>query len=644
MKNDNMEKNSLISTNDLCIGCNRCIAACPLVEVNRAVVENGKSRVLVDADSCVRCGKCIKACSHLAREFKDDTDSFFEDLKQGKKISILIAPSFAVNYPNEYKHVLGYLKSLGAGHMISVSFGADITTWGYLNYITQHNLVGGISQPCPAIVDYIEKYVPDLINKLVPIHSPMMCAAIYARKYKNITDKFAFISPCIAKKSEIMRPQNGGLISYNVTFEHLMKKLNTVNISRYEAVDELEYGLGSVYPMPGGLKENVEHFLGKKVFVRQIEGEEHAYSFLRDYASRMKRGGELPFLVDALNCGSGCLYGTGTENRPENGDRVLFEVQNKRMQAVNKQKSEWSEGVSYKARLKRLNKNFSTLKLDDFICVYNKNNALSILEVTEKQLEEGFLRLKKETKEMKTLNCSACGYKSCKEMATAIMRGFNRPENCIHFVKAQVEKEKEMVLQLSKENEQEKDFVKESYQRVFEQFLHIHTAMQELTKGNQTAAEDLSDLTDTLNQLNQFANTMGTRLQDVEASVKEYEGVNKEIIHISSDTVMLALNASIESARAGEAGKGFAVISKQVNHLAEQTRKTVSDGEVKSQEMFPAIAQLNQATEHMIENIKEINEKASSIAASSQEIMAQAELIGDTIETIKEDMNQVVQR
>lgn len=27
--------------------------------------------------------------------------------------------------------------------------------------------------------------------------------------------------------------------------------------------DELEYGLGSLYPMPGGLRENVEHFLGK---------------------------------------------------------------------------------------------------------------------------------------------------------------------------------------------------------------------------------------------------------------------------------------------------------------------------------------------------------------------------------------------
>ena len=44
---------------------------------------------------------------------------------------------------------------------ISVSFGADITTWGYLNYIDKHDFAGGISQPCPAVVTYIEKYLPE---------------------------------------------------------------------------------------------------------------------------------------------------------------------------------------------------------------------------------------------------------------------------------------------------------------------------------------------------------------------------------------------------------------------------------------------------------------------------------------------------
>ncbi|MBQ4269601.1 MAG: hypothetical protein IJB97_08145, partial [Clostridia bacterium] len=36
-----------------------------------------------------------------------------------------------------------------------------------------------------------------LIPKLVPIHSPMMCAAVYMKKYEKLSDKLAFISPCI---------------------------------------------------------------------------------------------------------------------------------------------------------------------------------------------------------------------------------------------------------------------------------------------------------------------------------------------------------------------------------------------------------------------------------------------------------------
>lgn len=52
---------------------------------------------------------------------------------------------------------------MGVNHIISVSFGADITTWGYVNYITKYDFKGGVSQPCPAIVGYIEHYLPELI-------------------------------------------------------------------------------------------------------------------------------------------------------------------------------------------------------------------------------------------------------------------------------------------------------------------------------------------------------------------------------------------------------------------------------------------------------------------------------------------------
>ena len=211
----------LVYTNDKCFGCNKCIRACSCDGACIATIENGKPRINVDPDKCIACGACIDACEHDARSFHDDTERFFADLKRGESISILLAPAFKANYPKEYESVLGGLKKLGVKRIISISFGADITTWGYLNYVQKYNFMGGISQPCPAVVGYIERYAPELLPKLFPVHSPMMCGAIYARKEMGIRDKLAFISPCIAKKNEIDDPNTQGYINYNVTFDHL---------------------------------------------------------------------------------------------------------------------------------------------------------------------------------------------------------------------------------------------------------------------------------------------------------------------------------------------------------------------------------------------------------------------------------------
>lgn len=320
----------LVVTNDLCTGCNKCIRACAClgacISVQQEKDGEKTSHIQVDPDKCIACGACIDACEHHAREFYDDTERFFGDLRRGEKISILLAPAFKANYPDEYERVLGGLKKLGVQHIISISFGADITTWGYLNYVEKYHFVGGISQPCPAVVGYIERYAPELLPKLFPVHSPMMCGAIYAKKVMGISDKLAFISPCIAKKMEIDDPNTKGYVSYNVTFDHLMKYVREHNISGELAADEIEYGLGSIYPMPGGLKENVYWFLGEDVYIRQLEGEKHVYRYLDHHKDEIAKGMNKELFIDALNCGMGCLYGTGVEEKLSQTDAALYEV------------------------------------------------------------------------------------------------------------------------------------------------------------------------------------------------------------------------------------------------------------------------------------------------------------------------------
>ena len=434
----NIEK-GLVYTNDKCIGCNKCIRTCSCIGacVSTEPDENGNSRIMVDGRLCVACGACFDICEHNARDFSDDTERFFEDLKAGQKISLLVAPSFPANYPDTYAKIFGKLKEMGVNRIISVSFGADITTWGYINYIRQHDFTGGISQPCPAVVGYIERYMPELLPKLFPVQSPLMCAAIYARQELGITDRLAFISPCIAKKLEIDDPNNHGAVSYNVTFTHLIDYVEKHNLYGEPCRDEIEYGLGSVYPMPGGLKENVLWLLGDDVFIRQIEGEKRLFHYL-EKNRELLRDGKTPFLfVDALNCEKGCICGTGTDMALSATDYSLYHLHDiKEAVKKNTAGSPWSKYATPEERLACLNKQFEHLKLEDYLRAYTDRSAECSLRIPDpEELEIIFLEMNKTDEASRHINCSCCGYDSCLEMATAIHNGFNHRENCIHYLK-----------------------------------------------------------------------------------------------------------------------------------------------------------------------------------------------------------------
>ncbi len=431
---------SLIFTNSNCIGCNRCISVCSSNGACMSVEENNIHRIKVDPHRCVGCGACLDVCEHHAREYRDDTSRFFRDLAAGKSISVLIAPAFKANYPERYEKLLGYIKKCGAKHFINVSFGADITTWGYLNYIQKTNVKGGISQPCPAVVGYIERHLPELIGNIIPVQSPLMCAAIYARKHMGITDSLAFISPCIAKKMEISDPVNKNLVSYNVTFKHLIEYIDKHPLEAEPCRDELESGLGSAYPMPGGLKENIRWFLGESAFIRQMDGEKRMYRYLEQNRDIFTKGLAPFILVDALNCSNGCIYGTGCESSKSENDFVLFnEMEIKESSKTVETADAWSSALSPAERLELLNKQFENLDLNDFIRTYTDLSASCNYHIpSEEERDEIFKSMRKFTDKERKINCSCCGYDSCTQMVDAIYNGFNCRENCVNYLRYEV--------------------------------------------------------------------------------------------------------------------------------------------------------------------------------------------------------------
>lgn len=636
---------ALVFTNDNCIGCNKCISVCPVLTANYAVNENEQNKIVVDGKQCISCGACFDACEHHAREYRDDTERFFEDLKKGEKISLLLAPAFLANYPKEYASVLGGLKEMGVNRIISISFGADITTWAYIRYITEHHFKGGISQPCPAIVRYIEKYIPELIPNLIPVHSPLMCGAIYARKYMKVPDKLAFISPCIAKKNEIEDPNCGGYVSYNVTFDHLMKYVREHKISGKPVKDEIEYGLGSIYPMPGGLKENVYWFCGEEIFIRQIEGEKHAYEFLEDYKERVLNGKELPFMVDALNCDKGCLYGTAVEEEKTKCDDTLYEMQ--KIRAAGKRggkASAWSKNLTPKQRLARFNKQFRGLNIDDFIRRYTDKSAeVKINYPDTSELHAIFESMEKTGVEKQTINCSACGYKTCKDMAAAIHNGCNTKDNCIHYIKDVVMKEKLVAEELSVEMQEKNEVIEQKNQQISQvvrevsvDFDSLDTSISEMSMGNNSNAEESTGISMSMSEVVTFCDDLRSALTQIQDLLARLEENNLEITNVAEETNLLALNASIEAARAGESGRGFAIIAENIKKLADSSKDTASDSDRNKEEIQNAITNLLGNAEKLIDVIDGVNVRVTNLAASTEEIAASA----DMISTISSDLRE----
>lgn len=634
---------ALVYTNEKCQGCNRCISVCPVLPANYSVKSEEKQRIEVHGENCINCGACFDACEHQARGFRDDTEQFFEDLRHGERISILLAPAFQANYPEEYAEVLGGLKELGVNHIISVSFGADITTWSYINYITKHKFLGGISQPCPAVVNYIERYEPELIPKLMPIQSPLMCTAIYVRKYMNLADKLAFISPCIAKKSEINDPNTYGYVSYNVTFDHLMQYVKEHHISGKNAKDEIEYGLGSIYPMPGGLKENVYWFCGEEHFIRQVEGEKQSYHFLQDYKKRIENDASLPFMVDVLNCEKGCIYGTGVEAEKAASEDTYYQLQDiKNRCKKGRMLSPFSRYLSPKQRLRLLNMKFAKLNIKDFLREYTDKSKTTKYQIPEwRDLEDIFAQMNKLTPEDRLINCGACGYSNCREMATAIYNGCNTPDNCVHYIKDEVQVFADRIeaqnLKIMNKNQEFSKFIQEDFER-------LNESIAEMVRGNNVNAEESSAISEAMVTISGFCDTLNESFRGIETLLQGLENNNINITKIANQTNLLSLNAAVEASRSGEAGKGFEVVAAEIKTLAQSSRAMADESDHNRAQIVKAMEMLMERAVELTQAIVDINERLTNLAASTEEIVAEADVVQGISENVKEkleDMNRL---
>lgn len=621
-----------------CVACNNCVRVCPSIGANSVEHdENGKPVFNINEQQCIRCGACVKVCSHKARGYTDDTDRFWADLKSGAKIIAVCAPAVKVSFDGCWRNVLDILKKNGVEKIFDVSFGADICTWGHIRYMEKNPKSKLISSPCPSIVNYIKKFCHDALKSLSPVMSPMLCTAVYLKKYLGEQAKIAALSPCIAKSDEF---RETGLIDYNVTFERLgeLLKQNGTNFENLRKVrSNFEFSgaggiMGAIYPRPGGLKACLE-LENPELGVINSEGTDVVYKNLDLYSQMGAR--DLPDVFDVLSCGNGC--GSG----PAIGEQMSIYRMSGIMNGIEKYNRNHRVRFDRKHRDKQFLQFDKTLRYEDFLRTVPPENITKV-NVSEEQIDDMLDKMNKVTDTERNYNCHACGFSTCREMAKAIIMGVSSVSSCAQYMQGEADKRNRHIAETNTAIGEVTNELNQVVTQLTENIGSVTESLGGITELNTTNHSQITSLASILDELKVLSDDINKAMDSINGSVSSFSKTTHDIDEIARQINILSINASIEAARAGDAGRGFAVVAQEVGKLAGHSQEAVKEAEKGNTLVFDDIYAVNNILKTVNEKMAEIGQMMNEVRDNIADTMSKGNDISSAMTEVS-DINRHVE-
>lgn len=391
-----------------CQDCYKCIRECPVKAIK---VEDNKASII--AERCVYCGHCTQVCPTGAKKVRDGlTRAKLVLAKYPGKVYLSLAPSYISEFTDcETSRLIDAIKGLGFAGVSETALGAELVTAATERFLETAPKGVYISSACPVVVDYIRKYAPQLTDHITPIVSPMVAHAKMLKELYGDDIKIIFAGPCVGKKSEA--DSFDDLIEVAITFKDLRLWLECENmeISGNDNSGFIPYssGMGSVYPLEGGMLAGFKSHGSKAARM--------AFSDLTSIKGLLAGLDTQPcndtIFLELLACKGGCINGpAGLNNTSLAIKHYTVSINCNDSEPANKP-------------------DFSDIDLSINFVPDPQNSRT---EYPEYKIKEALATVGK-TSAADELNCSSCGYDTCRDFAVALLEGRAEDNMCASYMR-----------------------------------------------------------------------------------------------------------------------------------------------------------------------------------------------------------------